>query len=91
MTHPQIPRHSTTYVRSPSVYKTRLSMMQTATNFGLKNRSYPALTGCGKDSTQWQKFEKQVSHLNAEAPSNTQYRVLFMGRHGEGYHNAAES
>lgn len=68
-----------------------LTSLQTATNFGLVNRSHPALAGCDEDLTQWQKFEKQVSALNAEAASNTQYKVLFMGRHGEGYHNAAES
>lgn len=29
--------------------------------------------------------------LNAEAGLNTVYKVLFMGRHGEGYHNAAQT
>ncbi|KAK5131440.1 hypothetical protein LTR08_000904 [Meristemomyces frigidus] len=60
----------------------------TATNFGLINSSYPATTG---NLTQWQKFEAQVDALNANAPLNTVYKVLFMGRHGEGYHNAAQT
>ena len=64
--------------------------LQTATNFGVKNRSYPALAGCDGDLTQWQRLEKQVSALNADTASNIEYKVLFMGRHGEGYHNAAE-
>lgn len=29
--------------------------------------------------------------MNAAAPPNTIYKVLFMGRHGEGYHKVAES
>lgn len=65
--------------------------MQTATNFGLKKRSYPALSGCDSDLTQWQKFARQVDVLNAEAKANVEYKMLFMGRHGDGYHNAAES
>ena len=33
----------------------------------------------------------QVAALNAAAPVDTVYKVLFLGRHGEGYHNAAET
>jgi hypothetical protein len=32
-----------------------------------------------------------VDSLNADAELNTVYKVLFMSRHGEGFHNAAES
>lgn len=31
-----------------------------------------------------------MNALNANAPLDTIYKVLFMGRHGEGYHNAAQ-
>jgi broad specificity phosphatase PhoE len=41
--------------------------------------------------TQWQRFANVVSSLNAKAPKNVDYKVLFLGRHGEGWHNAAES
>ncbi|KAK3068619.1 putative phosphoglycerate mutase pmu1 [Teratosphaeriaceae sp. CCFEE 6253] len=64
---------------------------QTAANFGLINRTYPATDGLTTNLTQWQKFEAQVNALNADAPLNTAYKVLFMGRHGEGYHNAAQT
>ena len=64
-------------------------MLQTKHNFGLIHRNYPNIDG--NDLTQWQKFEKQVEALNDAASSNTVYKVLFMGRHGEGYHNAAEN
>ncbi|KAL8916151.1 MAG: hypothetical protein Q9208_008688 [Pyrenodesmia sp. 3 TL-2023] len=63
------------------------------TNFGLINRTYPSdakYDPKGK-KTQWQRFANQVFRLNREAPHGTQYKLLYMGRHGEGYHNAAES
>ncbi|KAK4892233.1 putative phosphoglycerate mutase pmu1 [Elasticomyces elasticus] len=63
----------------------------TATNFGLINRTYPATAGLKANLTQWQQFEAQVNALNADAPLNTAYKVLFLGRHGEGYHNAAQT
>lgn len=61
---------------------------QTATNFGLINQTYP---GSAAGLTQWQSFEQVVDALNAAAPLNTIYKVLFAGRHGEGFHNAAET
>ncbi|KAL9131841.1 MAG: hypothetical protein Q9217_000287 [Psora testacea] len=62
-----------------------------ATNFGLVNRTYPADHKNDAKKTQWQRFAAQVSQLQHQASKNVQYKVLFMGRHGEGYHNAAES
>jgi len=62
------------------------------TNFGLLNRTYPSdQTLHIHNSTQWQRFQHQLAKLNHEAPRDTQYKLLYMGRHGEGYHNAAES
>jgi len=62
------------------------------TNFGLLNRTYPRdQTLHIHNSTQWQRFQHQLAKLNHEAPRDTQYKLLYMGRHGEGYHNAAES
>jgi len=63
--------------------------MQTAVNFGLINKTYPG-SGVG-NATQWQRFTQVVDSLNADADLDTVYKVLFMGRHGEGFHNAAES
>lgn len=66
-----------------------LTELQTAVNFGLINQTYPgSATG---NTTQWQRFAQVVDSLNANAELNTAYKVLFMGRHGEGFHNAAES
>jgi broad specificity phosphatase PhoE len=64
-----------------------------ASNFGLINRTYPSDSSCpdGKQSTQWQRLAHYISTLNKKAPRNERYTLFFMGRHGEGYHNAAES
>ncbi|KAF3384835.1 putative phosphoglycerate mutase [Penicillium rolfsii] len=66
----------------------------TAVNFGLINRTYPAdqvLKHQGKDLSQWERFYHQVQKLNTDSDNDVEYKVLFLGRHGEGYHNAAES
>jgi len=55
------------------------------TNFGLKH-----LAG-DNSKTQWQLFEDHVALLNKKADSKTHYRVLFLGRHGQGVHNVAEA
>ncbi|KAF2157691.1 phosphoglycerate mutase family protein [Myriangium duriaei CBS 260.36] len=39
----------------------------------------------------WPAFASRIDALNAAAPQGTSYRVLFLGRHGEGWHNVAES
>ncbi|KAH8726917.1 histidine phosphatase superfamily [Phaeosphaeriaceae sp. PMI808] len=64
-----------------------------SSNFGLINRTYPSDSTCPdrKQSSQWQRFQHHVSTLNKKAPHNERYALFFMGRHGEGYHNVAES
>jgi hypothetical protein len=43
--------------------------------------------------TQWQRFERWVNYLNSRCQNDgsTSYKLMFFGRHGEGWHNAAES
>lgn len=43
------------------------------------------------EKTQWQRFESQVRALNSEADASIRYKVLYLGRHGEGFHNVAQS
>lgn len=70
----------------------QLTEKQTQWNFGLLNRTYPTdKKSDSKKLTQWQRFENYVDYLNDKSGRNVNYKVLFMGRHGEGYHNAAES
>ncbi|KAJ5645082.1 hypothetical protein N7507_011093 [Penicillium longicatenatum] len=40
--------------------------------------------------TQWQKFIQSINELNNLGEGSVQYKVLFLGRHGEGIHNVAE-
>ena len=64
------------------------------TNFGLIDRSYPyeSSTPHRKHNlTTWQRFARQVSSLNLHAPHDTEYKVLYMGRHGDGFHNDAQA
>ncbi|RHZ46389.1 uncharacterized protein CDV56_105044, partial [Aspergillus thermomutatus] len=65
----------------------------TATNFGLINRTYDAegTSTSTSNLSQWQRFYNHVHALNKHAPHKTEYKVFFFGRHGEGWHNAAES
>ncbi|CAA9965169.1 phosphoglycerate mutase family protein [Pyrenophora teres f. maculata] len=65
----------------------------TASNFGLINRTYPSDSSCPnqKQSTQWQRLAHYITTLNQKAPKNEQYTLFFLGRHGQGFHNAAES
>ncbi|OAA56786.1 Histidine phosphatase superfamily, clade-1 [Cordyceps fumosorosea ARSEF 2679] len=64
-------------------------------NLGLIDRSYSTDKNYNSDGskTQWQRFARWVSYLNKSCrkDSTVRYKVLVMGRHGQGYHNAAES
>jgi len=39
---------------------------------------------------RWATFTSKINKLNREAPNDTKYKVFFLGRHGQGYHNVAE-
>lgn len=75
----------------PSTNATAFDFM--TTNFGLINRTYS--TDRNRDSrhsrTQWQRFATKVSQLNRDAHYGVEYKVLFMGRHGDGFHNDAQA
>jgi len=61
-------------------------------NFGLRERAYDTDAAFDPDhkKTQWQRFHHHVSKLNEESGAKVQYKVLYLGRHGQGYHNVAE-
>lgn len=65
----------------------------TAKNFGLIDRAYPSdpRAHANQCLTQWQRFARQVSQLNHDAPRSTEYKLLYMGCHGDGFHNDAEA
>jgi broad specificity phosphatase PhoE len=63
--------------------------MQRKQNFGLIDRAYD--TDTDGDAKPWERFERYARHLNSQASPGTSYKVLFLGRHGQGWHNVAES
>lgn len=67
--------------------------LQAKENFGLIQQSYPSDTTLSNasDKTQWQRFEHYIRELNKSAEAGVEYKVLYLGRHGQGYHNVAES
>ena len=65
----------------------------TATNLGLINQTYNCDTaGDGNHTkTQWQRFKGHIARLNEMSDSHVQYKLLYLGRHGEGIHNVAQA
>ena len=61
-------------------------------NFGLINRTYPTdAAGDEEKEKHWTRFERYVRSLDATKKENERFKVLFLGRHGQGWHNVAES
>ncbi|GBE83130.1 histidine phosphatase superfamily [Sparassis latifolia] len=53
--------------------------------------AFPPRLGLLDDSPDhWDKFKTRVAELNRTAPAGTTYKVLFLGRHGQGFHNVGE-
>ncbi|KAJ9656388.1 putative phosphoglycerate mutase pmu1 [Neophaeococcomyces mojaviensis] len=77
----------------PSLRSTEPSTFDpTTTNFGLISQAYDSDASLPDASqlTDWQRFAHHVSTLNAHAPDHQSYHVLYLARHGQGYHNLAE-
>ncbi|KAH7919281.1 phosphoglycerate mutase-like protein [Leucogyrophana mollusca] len=69
---------------------------ETVTGFFVQDNTkfveLPAHFGLIDDSsTRWSTFSKRIDHLNAIADPGTCYKVLFLGRHGEGFHNVGQA
>ncbi|BCS25805.1 uncharacterized protein APUU_50516S [Aspergillus puulaauensis] len=68
----------------------------TSHNFGLLDRTYDAdkaaqhSSSRARNITQWERFHRQLEYLNTNSPKHVGYKLFFLGRHGEGWHNAAE-
>jgi hypothetical protein len=54
-------------------------------NFGLLDRGYDTDDPSDKASTRWERFERYVDALIESSDANTKYKVIYVGRHGEGY------
>jgi broad specificity phosphatase PhoE len=65
-----------------------------AENFGLIPQPYPTdpeEAPPAEPLSDWQRFARYVTHLRATSAPETDYKVLYFGRHGEGHHNVAEA
>ncbi|KAH0580024.1 hypothetical protein H2248_002838 [Termitomyces sp. 'cryptogamus'] len=52
----------------------------------------PPRFGLLDDSTdRWTKFFIKIDQLNKSVDESTSFKIFFFGRHGQGYHNVAES
>ncbi|KAG8935787.1 hypothetical protein FRC02_006337 [Tulasnella sp. 418] len=52
----------------------------------------PARFGLIESSAHgWSNLMAEVSRMNRESDSNIFYKVIYLGRHGQGYHNVAEA
>jgi hypothetical protein len=62
-------------------------------NFGLVNRAYStdATFDPTGSKTQWERFANYVKSLNTNSAANVAYKVIYLIRHGEGYHNLAQT
>ncbi|KAH7093722.1 histidine phosphatase superfamily [Paraphoma chrysanthemicola] len=59
-------------------------------NFGLIERKYDTDRPDDKQE-QWKRFEKFVRHFASGVKEHESVKVLWLGRHGQGWHNVAES
>jgi hypothetical protein len=69
----------------------------TLPRLGLIERSYETdgiietVGSVGNDKKPWERFRDYVDHLNNQNTASTTYKVLYITRHGLGYHNIFES
>ncbi|OAX85530.1 hypothetical protein ACJ72_00068 [Emergomyces africanus] len=63
-----------------------------ARGFGLINQTYDTDENFdpNHEKTQWERFAYKLQSLNAQTDEHTEFKLFYMGRHGEGYHNVAE-
>lgn len=59
----------------------------TQPELGLLNQVYPSDTEASSGQLGWKRFIQYVKSLNDGAPENVQYKVLYLTRHGLGFHN----
>ena len=102
-TNPPSPSHSEshfTFTTIPNIFTQSLpetdptKFNYATSNFGLISRSYPSdpPSSLSPDpNTQWHRLSSYISHLNTSSPETTKYKLLILGRHGQGLHNVAET
>ncbi|EEB89202.1 hypothetical protein MPER_12724, partial [Moniliophthora perniciosa FA553] len=77
--------------------KTVINDKQTVPGFFIQDNAttaeaVPPRFGLIDDSdNRWDTLRAEIDRLNCEAEEGTSYKVVIFGRHGEGFHNVAES
>lgn len=71
--------------------KNTANLKQKKQNFGLIERNYPTNGKEEGDKKPWQRFEQYMRSIADSAKQGESYKVLFLGRHGQGWHNVAEA
>ncbi|KAK2594522.1 hypothetical protein QQS21_007741 [Conoideocrella luteorostrata] len=59
----------------------------TQTSLALLSRDYPSDSESSEHKTDWQRFAGHVRALNRDASPSVSYKILYLTRHGFGYHN----
>jgi len=62
----------------------------TLPGFGILSRDYDDEQPNESKAAQWERFQAHLRHLNSGTGTSSRYKVLFVGRHGEGVHNVKE-
>lgn len=60
---------------------------------GLIDRAYEtdAIFDPEGKKTQWERFTRFLEHKNEQGQGRVQYKLIFLIRHGQGYHNLKEA
>lgn len=59
----------------------------TQPSLGLLTQIYPSDGQDSSDVRDWTRFMRYVRSLNEKAPENVHYKLLYLTRHGLGFHN----
>jgi hypothetical protein len=79
------------FIQHPTVLT--LASAPTVSHFNLIERDYPS-DHESINTLPWARFESYVASINAaarKADRGEKYKVLFLQRHGEGWHNVMEA
>ncbi|KAI8454546.1 histidine phosphatase superfamily [Phakopsora pachyrhizi] len=64
-------------------------------NKKIKNKKYGSNSSFGlidsSSNDRWKNFQSEIDQIIRNQPTNVAHIVLFIARHGQGYHNVAES
>ncbi|GAA5980239.1 hypothetical protein JCM11641_005516 [Rhodosporidiobolus odoratus] len=71
------------------------SFIQSSPSFPSNDPAYDPLQDSfgliNKSASRWDSFKRKIEQLNEESDENTAVKVIYLARHGQGYHNVAES